>query len=181
VRTERALYVGPDNGILTRTLSEPGAGVWELNRPEFWLPQVSRTFHGRDVFAPAAAHLANGADPREIGSTIADPVRLSIDGPSLASDGAVHGHVVHVDHFGNLVTDIPAGWLGGSGWRCRIAGEMTSDLRATYAEASRGTLVLLTSSTGMLEIAETNGDAARRLGAKAGEEVIVEEDTLWKG
>jgi S-adenosyl-L-methionine hydrolase (adenosine-forming) len=180
VLTGRALYVGPDNGLFTRPLAEPGARAWELNRPEFRLPHVSRTFHGRDVFAPAAAHLANGTPPGEMGRLIADPVRLAISGPDRAPDGALRGCVVHVDRFGNLITDVPAAWLKGAGWRCRIAGHTLSGIRETYADVSPGVLLMLIGSAGVLEIAERNGNAARRLGVKAGEEVALEEDTPWK-
>jgi S-adenosyl-L-methionine hydrolase (adenosine-forming) len=176
VRTERARYVGPDNGLFTRPLAEPGAQAWELNRPEFWLPHVSRTFHGRDIFAPAAAHLANGTPPDAMGTPIANPVRLSIAGPNRAPDGVLRGHVVHVDRFGNLITDVPAAWLAGIGWRCRIAGETITGIGSTYAAAGPGALLMLAGSGGTLEIAERDGNAARRLGVRAGEEVLFEED-----
>lgn len=181
VCTERARYVGPDNGLFTRPLAEPGAQAWALNRPEFWLPHVSRTFHGRDIFAPVAAHLANGAPPDEMGTPIADPVCLSIAGPTRAPGGALRGHVVHVDRYGNLITDVPAAWLPGGGWRCRIAGEAITGIGSTYAAADSGALLMLAGSGGMLEIAERDGNAARRLGVRAGEEVILEEDYPWKG
>jgi S-adenosyl-L-methionine hydrolase (adenosine-forming) len=181
VRTDRALYVGPDNGLFTRPLAEPGAQAWELNRPEFWLSHVSRTFHGRDVFAPVVAHLANGAPPVEMGRLIADPVRLSVAGPNRAPDGALRGHVVHVDRFGNLITDVPAAWLAGAGWRCRIAGETIWGISDTYADVPPGALLMLFGSAGTLEIAERHGNAARLLGVTAGEEVLLEEDYPWKG
>jgi S-adenosyl-L-methionine hydrolase (adenosine-forming) len=175
VSTRRASYVGPDNGIFTRPLAEPGARAWELDRPEFWLPEPSRTFHGRDIFAPAAAHLANGVLPGEMGRHIADPVRLPLGGPSRASDGAIRGQVAHVDRFGNLITDVPAAWVGGEGWQCQIAGETLAGICGAYADSAPGALLMLVSSGGALEIAERNGNAARRLGVKAGEELLV-----WK-
>jgi S-adenosylmethionine hydrolase len=173
VRTCRASYVGPDNGLFTRPLAEIGAQVWELDRPEFWLPQVSRTFHGRDIFAPVAAHLTAGVPPGEMGHLIADPARLALSKPSHASDGAIRGQVVHVDRFGNLITDVPAAWVAGEGWRCQVAGETITGISGTYAAGRPGTLLMLIDSGGTLEIAERNGDAARRLGVKAGEEVLV--------
>jgi S-adenosylmethionine hydrolase len=176
VCTDRSVYVGPDNGLFTRPLAEPGAQAWELNRPEFWLPHVSRTFHGRDLFAPAAAHLANGVPPREMGRLITDPVRLTIAGPDRTQDAVLRGHVVHVDRFGNLITDVPALWLTGEGWQCRIAGETITGISAAYVAAHPGGLLMLIGSAGTLEIAERNGNAARRLGVKAGEGVC-----LWRG
>jgi hypothetical protein len=173
VRTARAFYVGPDNGLFTRPLVEPGAQAWEPNRPEFWLPQVSRTFHGRDIFAPLAAHLANGVPPGEMGRPIADPIRLALAAPARAPDGAVRGQVVHIDRFGNLITDVPAAWVGGEGWQCRIAAETIRGISGTYAAAGPGVLLMLIGSGGTLEIAERNGNAARRLGVRAGEGVFV--------
>jgi hypothetical protein len=173
VRTGSACYVGPDNGLFTRPLAELGVQAWELDRPEFWLPQVSRTFHGRDIFAPVAAHLANEVPPAEMGRAIDDPVRLAISGPARDPDGAVRGQVVHVDRFGNLITDVPAAWLTGEGWRCRIAGEVLTGLSGTYAAAVPGALLMLIGSGDTLEIAERDGNAARRLGVKAGEGVLL--------
>jgi S-adenosylmethionine hydrolase len=173
VSTRRASFVGPDNGIFTRALAEPGAQAWELDRPEFWLGEHSRTFHGRDIFAPVAAHLANGVTPGEMGRPIDDPVRLSLSGPGRASDGAICGRVAHVDRFGNLITDIPAAWVVGGGWRCRIAGEGIAGILGTYADAAPGALLMLVGSGGALEIAERDGNAARRLGVRAGDELLV--------
>ena len=173
VRTGRATYVGPDNGIFTRPLAETGAQAWELDRPEFWLPQVSRTFHGRDIFAPVAAYLATGVPPAEMGRPITNPVCLAVAASVRAPDGAITGQVVHVDRFGNLITDVPAAWVAGEGWQCRIAGETIRGVSRTYATASPGVLLMLIGSGDTLEIAERDGNAARRLGVKAGEPVWV--------
>jgi hypothetical protein len=80
---------------------------------------------------------------------------------------------VHVDRFGNLITDIPAGWLASDGWRCRVAGEVITGISRTYADAVPGALLMLVGSGGALEIAERNGNAARRLGVRAGEKLLV--------
>jgi hypothetical protein len=181
VNTDRASYVGPDNGLFTRPLAEPGAQAWELDRPEFWLRQVSRTFHGRDIFAPVAAHLANGVPPVRMGRPITDPVLLALVAPARAPDGTISGQVVHVDRFGNLITDVPAAWIAGEGWQCRIAGETINGISRTYTAVPPGVLLMLIGSRGTLEIAERAGSAARRLGVKAGQQVFLEEDFSWKG
>jgi hypothetical protein len=175
VRTRRACYVGPDNGLFTRPLAEPDVQVWELDRPEFWRSEVSSTFHGRDVFAPVAAHLAKGISPAAMGRPITDPVRLAVTGPTRSPAGAICGQVVHVDRFGNLITDVPASWVAGGGWQCGIASETIPGLSGTYAAVGPGALLALVGSSGTLEIAERNGNAARRLGVKAGEGV-----RLWR-
>jgi S-adenosyl-L-methionine hydrolase (adenosine-forming) len=162
VTTERAVYIGPDNGIFTRVLTEPGAQAWELDQPRSWLPQVSRTFHGRDIFAPVAAHLANGIPPDKLGHPIVDTVRLALIEPHRHSDGSLSGEIVSIDRFGNLISNIPAAWVASGGWRCRIAGR-DAPLLSTYAEAVTGALVGLIGSDGTVEIAVRNGNAAQQL------------------
>ncbi|OIO98681.1 MAG: hypothetical protein AUK03_00950 [Anaerolineae bacterium CG2_30_64_16] len=174
VQTERALYVGPDNGVFTHALAEPGARAWVLDRPAFWLSEPSRTFHGRDIFAPIAAHLAHGVLPDQVGQPIDDPVRLSLAQPVRHADGHISGQVMHVDRFGNLITDIPADWGETGRWTCRVAGQQITHVCATYADGAPGALVALISSGNTLEVAVRDGNAARRLDVKAGEPV-----TLW--
>lgn len=163
VTTARACYVGPDNGIFTPALAEPTAQAWLLDRPEFWLTRVSRTFHGRDIFAPVAAHLANGVAPHPLGQPITDPVRLGWPRPTRNAAGDVQGQVIYADHFGNLISNIPASWVATGSWRCQIAGQ-DAPLVATYAGVADGALAGLISSGDTVEIAIRNGNAARQLG-----------------
>ncbi len=171
ITTPRASYVGPDNGLFTFVLEEAEAAVFELDRPELWLPDVSHTFHGRDIFAPVAAHVARGVAPYTLGSPISDPVRLPSSAPERHADGRVTGRVVHVDRFGNLITDIPGGWVGAGRWHIAIAGHQVSQVGATYEAAASGTLLALVSSAGTLEIAARDGNAAALLGVGVGEAV----------
>jgi S-adenosyl-L-methionine hydrolase (adenosine-forming) len=173
IRTPQAIYVGPDNGLFTFALDEAGAAVFELDRPEFWLPNISRTFHGRDIFAPAAAHAARGAAPHALGSPISDPVRLPAVAPQQCADGSVTGRVVHVDHFGNLITDIPGGWVGEGRWCIEIADRRISRFGTTYADATAGALLILVGSAGTLEVAVREGNASVLLGVGVGEAAIV--------
>lgn len=166
VSTPDAYFVGPDNGLFTFALAAPGAQAWVLDRPQFWLPQVSRTFHGRDIFAPIAAHLALGAPPHLLATPIPDPVRLQTTGAERLGNGTIHGHVSHVDRFGNLITDIPAAWVANGRWMCEIAGRQITGISATYAEAAPGALITLISSGGAVEIAVCNGSAAQCLDAR---------------
>lgn len=173
VTTSRASYVGPDNGLFTFALEEAGALVFWLDRSEFWLPHISRTFHGRDIFAPVAAHLARGVVPHALGSPISDPVRLPQVAPDRRTDGQVTGHIVHVDHFGNLITDIVARWVGEGRWCVELAGRHISQFGTTYADVAAGAQVILVSSAGTLEIATRDGNAAVQLGVGVGEPVIL--------
>jgi len=107
VARDEQRFVGPDNGLFTPFLLTAGWRAFELSASEFRLPVASRTFHGRDVFAPAAAHLALGIPPERFGVAVTDPVRLPWPASRAVADG-VAGEVVHVDWFGNLVTSIGA-------------------------------------------------------------------------
>jgi S-adenosyl-L-methionine hydrolase (adenosine-forming) len=173
ITTSQAIYIGPDNGLFTFALDEAGAAVFELDRPKFWLPNISRTFHGRDIFAPVAAHVARGVAPHALGSLIGDPVRLPTAAPLRRADGHVAGHVIHVDRFGNLITDIPGGWVGENRWCIEIAGRRISHFGTTYADATAGALLILVSSAGTLEIAARDGNAAAQLGVRVGEAAIL--------
>ena len=129
VATDTALFVAPDNGLLTPVFAHGGWRAFELSSPEFRLPRVSRTFHGRDVFAPAAAHLARGVAPERFGPPVDDPVRLSW--PEVrAVGGAVAGAVLHVDRFGNLNTH----WVDENGKRIRLPGSGGAADIATMAK-----------------------------------------------
>jgi len=173
ITTPRASYVGPDNGLFTFALAEADAVTFELDRPEFWLPNISRTFHGRDIFAPVAAHVARGIAPDALGSPISDPVRLPLVAPLRRTDGHVTGHIVRVDRFGNLITDIPGGWVGEGRWCFEIAGRRINQFGTTYGDAAVGELLILVSSAGTLEIAARDGNAAALLGVGVGDAAIL--------
>ena len=174
VRTDRALFVGPDNGLFTPFLEQSTPWeAWELQAEEYRLRSVSRTFHGRDIFAPAAAHLAAGVAPERFGRAVRDPVRLPW--PTVrAVAGAVAGAVLHVDRFGNLVTSIRREALDdvGQGARIRLAGRPLPFV-STYGELEEGQAGALVGSSGRLEIAVREGSAAARFKARRGTPVVV--------
>jgi len=173
LRTERAVFVGPDNGLFTPFLEGPTWEAWELRAEQYRLSAVSRTFHGRDIFAPAAAHLAAGVAPERFGPPIRDPVRLAW--PTLrAVSAADAGAVLHVDRYGNLVTSIRAETLTevGDGARIRLAGRPLP-LVGTYGELEAGQAGALVGSSGRLEIAVREGSAAARFKARRGTPVVV--------
>lgn len=168
VTTGRASFVGPDNGLFSFALDEPGAQAWVLDRPDYWLSQISRTFHGRDIFAPVAAHRARHIGATELGTLIADPVRIPpLTAEQLGNEG-IRGHVVHVDRFGNLISNIPASWLRDAVWTCEVGGERISGPGEIYASTQRGQLLFLISSNGTAEVAVREGSAAQRLGVRTG-------------
>lgn len=173
VVTPQAMFVGPDNGLFTFALDQPAAQAYVLDRPETWLPQISNTFHGRDIFAPVAARLATGFAPDELGTPICDAVRFDQPAPQRLGNDEIVGHVIHVDRFGNLISDVPAAWLTDGRWRCEIAGQRLETLTATYADVAPGTLLALVSSGGTLEVAVREGNAARALDIGAGATVTL--------
>jgi hypothetical protein len=167
-------FVGPDNGVVSRALgeNEPDA-VWELDPDRCAPGTLSSTFHGRDLFAPAAARILSGADPAALG----DPVefeslrRLDLGFPTRSRD-CVRGHVAHVDRFGNLITDIPASWVSPSALT-ELSGVEISGVRLSYTSVEPGQLVAVIGSAGTLEISVREGSAAEHLSARRGEPVLV--------
>lgn len=164
--------VAPDNGIVTEVLDqEPAWRAVGLERVEPPAGAPSRTFHGRDVFAPAAAHLAAGGAMAALGPAVDDPVRLTRSVPSRHGDGSAEGRVVSVDHFGNLLTDLPASWLV-HGTTVHVVGRRIAVAR-TYGEADEGQVLALANSDGLVEIAVRNGSAARTLEIGPGAAVVL--------
>lgn len=171
-RTARATFLAPDNGLLTRVL-EPGAEVRSIEAAHLFLPRVSATFHGRDILAPVAARLALGLDPTEVGPPVDDPVRLPLDAPVRTAD-RVAGRVVHVDRFGNIITNVAGAGLGEIA-AVRVGGvAIAGPACRAYADRPAGALLALVGSTGLLEVAAADGDAAARLGARPGDPVEVQ-------
>ena len=143
------LFVGPDNGIFSLVMDET-AEVYAIERPGFMLPEVSATFHGRDVFAPAAAHLSAGEIPREFGACVLDPVRLSGLIPVLEDDMLL-GEIVRFDRFGNGITNISRDRLGPfltGPFRIEVGTLSFDRLLRSYFESA---VVCLIGSSGYLE------------------------------
>jgi len=178
VESRRALYVAPDNGILTLVLHrDPATRIVHLSNAQYWLSTVSTTFHGRDIFAPVAAHLACGVPLDALGQPIDSIERFQLSQPVRQPDGSILGHVQHVDRFGNCITDIPLEWLpsdADTSIRVEIAGCQIRGLAPTYASVPPGDLVALIGSLGYLEIAIREGNAAQQLGISIDDPVVVQ-------
>jgi len=174
LRTKSADFVAPDNGVLSYVTQQSSA--WEavaITKPQLWRPKVSTTFHGRDIFAPVAARLSLGLPPTDFGSVITSVITLPLSQPSQAADGSIVGHIVHIDGFGNLITDIKKDDLpkGKRALTIEVSAQLIGGLSHTYAEG-KGLLALF-GSDGYLEIAVKEGSASAFLAAKVGDEVIV--------
>ena len=156
--------VGPDNGVLSPALLHGDARWVSLPIPSGAAP----TFHGRDVFAPAAAQLAQGASLESLGDIADSPVIRRTPEATRRGDGAVQGEVITVDRFGNAVTNL----LAMRGGQVQVAG-LTLALRRTYADAATGEAIALVGSSGLVEVAVRDGSASAQLGLARGSSVVL--------
>jgi hypothetical protein len=174
------LFVGPDNGIFSFVYArESDIRVFHITRDEFFRHPVSATFHGRDVFAPVAAHLSRGVKPEEIGEEISDYVRLEIPRPAQVGQSVIEGQVIHIDHFGNCVTNLTEAELEpgktSPGTRLYFGGQEISQFGLSFSEAAnRNELFAYPGSAGFWEIALWCDSAAKFVNARCGDEVILD-------
>jgi S-adenosyl-L-methionine hydrolase (adenosine-forming) len=173
-------FVGPDNGLFTPVIEDVEKNGWpmefvHLTNEKYFLPNVSRTFHGRDIFAPVGAHLANGVPLSDLGPAISDPVRIPLPKPEKTTTGW-RAHITVVDIFGNCTTDLPAARVTDPvEILFRLCGREVRGLVESYGHRRPGDLVALVNSENYVEIAVVNGSAARLLGAQVGDVVEVVE------
>lgn len=164
-------FVAPDNGVLSGVVrGRTPASIRELTNPGVRRRVVSHTFHGRDVMAPAAAHLLRGGDPATLGPELESIITLANFNPRQDEHTLV-GEVLFRDSFGNLITNIPADLLASAApehWTIEVAGTRVVGLNRTYGDQAPGSLIVLPGSSGLIEIAVVNGDAARHLTAGPG-------------
>lgn len=179
LKTRDYLFVGPDNGCFTLVLKqEQDMQAYELAEPRFRLPRVSRTFHGRDIFAPAAAHLSLHIAPEEMGPAVdsADLTRLVIPAPLLDEENLL-GEVIRIDSFGNLITNISQkdleGFASDSQIEIEIKGKRMKGLKQSYEEGKAGEVICLWGSAGLLEICLKERNLNRELGWGRGEKVWI--------
>ena len=175
VRAGGSIFVAPDNGLLTPFLDS--AEVRSVEREELFLPAPGQTFHGRDRFAPIVASLLRGESLERLGPEIPDPVRRAAP-PPRREPGHISGRVIHVDRYGNLVTDVPAGWLPPGPCRAQIGGtegNSTSRRAGHYAGIPPGEAAMIPGSLGTVELSLNGEDLARRWGVTRGAAV----DITW--
>lgn len=172
--SRRQMFVGPDNGLFT-PFFDPPAQMFALTNPDLWLPHAGDTFHGRDLFAPTAVHLAEGLPPEEVGAEVKNPVRLPAWNVRRDGDRLI-GAVVHIDHFGNAITSLSAARLpelGEGPFAVEIAGHAPLPLLVTYRDAEPGHPLALIASCGMVEVAVREGNGASHLGLQRGDVVRI--------
>ena len=193
--TPTARFIAPDNGLLSGIIKDylaqppdspgrvavpPSLAAYELTNPAYRRHPVSSTFHGRDVFAPAAAHLSLGRPPESFGPLLDELVWQPLAAP-IVRDGMVQGEVIYIDRFGNLITNIPAGQLPAASLTVSLADRTISGLSRTFHDPETTPasfpesppLIALIGSNGYLEIAVPDGSAAAALGVGRGAAVLV--------
>lgn len=190
--TPTGKFIAPDNGLMTYLLYElnginhsqtmtelfkpvvakipKGCRAYTLNRSQYWRKFISNTFHGRDIFAPVAAHLSNGIQPDTIGDRIHELTVLNMFDP-IKDPNKYTGHVIFVDNFGNLITNIPESFFVGDNKHIKVGRKQINHVSRTYEDGDN--LVALVGSHGFLEIAQKNGNAAHYLQIGLGEKIEV--------
>ena len=175
VQLPQGYLVGPDNGVLSGVLTLEGAiAAVALTNPHYWrTPQPSPTFHGRDIFAPVAAHLAAGVPLAALGEaiTIASLATLAWPAPTITAT-AITGHIQAIDHFGNLITTIPAAAIRRQNWVAQVGG-VPIPAHLTYGDVPMGQPLLLVGSHGWVEVAVNGGSAQQHLRLQVGDVVTL--------
>jgi S-adenosylmethionine hydrolase len=169
-------FVGPDNGILSYVLdTEPDQTIFHITSEQFFRKPLSTTFHGRDVFAPVAAALSTGLSADSFGPKIDNPVKLSALKPVVGSNGKVRGRIIHIDRFGNCVTNIERSCLSGKELvSVMVKGKRVETVREFYGEAGADKKPFtIWGSAGFLEVAARDRSAAKVLGLKRGDEIAL--------
>jgi S-adenosylmethionine hydrolase len=168
-RTDKHLFVGPDNGLFWPIIkSHKNPDIIHLTASKYFRSRISDTFHGRDIFAPVAAALSLGQSPLQMGTLIDDPVSLELP-EAFETAGVLRGQVIGVDHFGNMVTNIRQDnlmtFLGSCEAVIKVGERVIEGLQKTYADARQGKLLGLIGSYGRLEIAVNLGRACDQVGS----------------
>lgn len=174
VQSGKRVFVGPDNGLFTAFLGH--AAVHSIENPKYRLPKVSRTFHGRDVFAPVAAHLSARVPIADIGPPVENPVRIEKPVPQRQGDSWV-GEIVYVDRYGNLVTNFDevefAPSLENGTYRVETSSGVHWPFVSAYAQAPEGDFCSVFGGFGLLELSVNCGSAAGILGLERGSKVVL--------
>lgn len=169
-------FVGPDNGTFSYVCDrEPNWRAFQIINDEFFQQPVSRTFHGRDIFAPVAAALSKGLDPEMFGPEVRDLVRLESLEPQQLKNEKVKGRIIHIDRFGNCITNLEEKHLGRSEISLEVNGKRITSFRRFFADetGSRSKLFAIVGSAGFVEIVARNASAAKLLNARTGQAVVM--------
>lgn len=176
LKIENQLFVGPDNGIFSLFFDEFEYEAYRLTNTDFWRKDLSNTFHGRDIFAPVAGHLSMGVPIEEMGEPIEELVSYRWAVPIFDKDG-IQGWVVHIDQFGNLITNIPKELyqmaIADNQAKIYVGNTILDHTSLTFADVEDGEPVVFFGSSGMLEVGINKGNAQQMLGVHKGAQISV--------
>jgi len=177
ITTQDYYFIGPDNGVFGLVLGKHrDSEVFQLINNTYFREKISQTFHGRDIFAPVAAHLSLGVTLDKIGRVIKDYKGIEIPEP-LVTQGLLEGQIIYRDRFGNLVTNVSqeifSHFVGHDSFEIEVGPFKTQTLRSAYAEVAPGEPLAIFGSTGYLEISENMGNASARLGLDVGDPIRI--------
>lgn len=191
LKTKEYIFLAPDNGVLSLVVAHDTPDlIIEVTNSKYFLPEISDTFHGRDIFAPVAAHLVNGVEPEELGEEIFKIRKINIPVPVLSSNEVLTAEVIYTDHFGNIITNIDGRSLEGIKAAIKnkddgkvnlinncltvvIASRTIEGISKSYANVATGELAALFGSAGYLEIAVNKGNAKELLNVNRGDKVVI--------
>ena len=182
VSANKQFFVGPDNGLFTYIYDrEPSHKVFHVTAEKYFRPDPSSTFHGRDIFAPVAAALSNGLNPRKLGPKINDAVRLRVSlEPERLNNGDVRARIIHIDRFGNCVTNITRDLVKPNA-TLLVNRKTIRTFRNFYGEDSGDSPFAIWGSAGFLEISVNGASAAKTLGVNTGETILLTPQKSTKG
>jgi len=171
VRVRDHYFVGPNNGLFSLVVESEEHRVFELSSSKYWRDEVSPTFHGRDIFAPVAAWLSRGEAPEQFGSELEELTTYRWAKP-IADDEGIQGWIMHIDRFGNLITNIPQSFIQKydriSSYKIYVGNTILKSISDSFSDVPDGEAVALIGSSGMLEVAINKGNAERMLGGEKG-------------
>ncbi len=180
VKTPSFFFIAPDNGILELIYQTEPVQVFHLNNPKYFLPEISVTFHARDVFAPIAGYLSLGKTCEELGIEVYDYQRLEWPLPKVEGN-FLKGEVIYIDHFGNLITNISKhqfqNFIGNKGFSVKIKNIVLKNIAPHYLAVLPGEILAIWGSSEYLEIAQSMGSAKHKLKANIGEKIEIKKET----
>lgn len=171
-------FLSPDNGVMTKLVSHfRPEEIWTINNNKYFQENISNTFHGRDIFAPVAAHLSNGVRPESMGEASREITKLTLPEPEITRN-EITGHIIHIDRFGNLITDIEQRMVSqfSDSWddlAIHLSQKSLFGIRKSYTEAGEGDALAIFGSKGLLEISVNKGSAEKVLDMKKGDKIRI--------
>lgn len=173
LKAEKYFFIGPDNGIFSFLYKKEKPEIIEITNRDYCLPEISQTFHGRDIFAPVAGHISKGIDYSLMGRKIDNIILLPGLVPEILPDKKIMGQIIYIDKFGNLITNITENFLNNRDITIKLKNTIITGLSTSYGEVSPGKPLAIIGSSGYLEIAVNHGNAGDLFCCHGGEKIFL--------